>query len=993
MNNRRTIATLACLFAAISPAAYGQMSAEDELKTLRVPEGFDISLFASEPMITNPSAIDIDTHGRVWVAEIQWYRAKAKQPPADTIKVLEDTDGDGVADKMTVFAEGIFAPMSVCVAGDKVYVATSPDLWVYEDKDGDLKADGAPKKLLTGFGGMNHDHGAHSLVLGPDHKWWMSHGDTGFNVKGTDGSQIQYKWGAMLRGELDGSKLETVAVNFRNPYEPCVSSFGECYMSDNDNDGNESVRAGWVLEGGNYGWFGGPPGPKGHVPADVPFSQHWHFRGHIPGHVPATLVTGFGSPCGICFYEGDAFGPKLKNAPLHCDAGPREVRIYRHELAGYGMKATSDNIVTTEGDNYFRPDDICTAPDGSLYISDWYDGGVGGHAYNDPDRGRIFRLTPKGKKLARTGKPGPYNNIPDAIAGVKSPNLARQYLGRERLLTEGAKSVPALKELLSDPEPNYRARALWVLDRIGGDARQAVVEQLQSEDAAFRALAVRILRRHDSLTPEQLRRLAADPSDEVRREILLWLPRVNSGTALGQFAQAARKYDGTDRYQLEALNIAVANRKQEVFEHLSRLRDWKWSTKNFPLMQVLSPKAAGEYLAQKLDDRKTGEIEAKTLMDAAEVTESPEAGRAVLKLFANANARIELRKMALQKLDASLASTWKGLAGDEQLAGSLRKSLADTEFQMAVLDLAGKHGIASLGPDVQQLAASSDAKTAVRQRAILVAAKLKPTGVSETLRGLLGDAQPSVRQTALNALVDMQDVKTLKDVLSPAGHQFSPEIQAQTADRLMASTGGALVLFRMVEAKGLPDKLRQDVVAKATNHPDSNVRVLFEKFIPADQRPKRLGDAIKPEEILALKGDAKRGEQIFFQSSAAQCKNCHAVRGNGATVGPDLSQVGKKYERATLLETILDPSKAIAPEYYTYLVETERGQVFAGFLAEKTDKQVVIKDAKGELIRIPAKEVVELMKTEKSVMPDLILRDVPAQDAADLLAYLTTLSP
>ena len=119
----------------------------------------------------------------MWVAEIQWYRGGAKNPPADKIKVLEDTDGDGRADKVTVFADNLFAPMSICVAGSKVYVATSPDLWVYDDKNGDLKADGPPQKLLTGFGGHNHDHGAHSLVLGPDHKWWMSHGDAGFDVQ------------------------------------------------------------------------------------------------------------------------------------------------------------------------------------------------------------------------------------------------------------------------------------------------------------------------------------------------------------------------------------------------------------------------------------------------------------------------------------------------------------------------------------------------------------------------------------------------------------------------------------------------------------------------------------------------------------------------------------------------------------------------------------------------------------------------------------------
>src|SRR5262245_34253169 len=111
--------------------AAAQAPPDKELAEMHSAEEMEVGLFASEPMITNPSAIDVDTHGRVWVAEIQWYRKDAKNPPADKIKVLEDTDGDGKADKVTVFAEGLFCPMSVCVAGDKVYVATSPDLWVY----------------------------------------------------------------------------------------------------------------------------------------------------------------------------------------------------------------------------------------------------------------------------------------------------------------------------------------------------------------------------------------------------------------------------------------------------------------------------------------------------------------------------------------------------------------------------------------------------------------------------------------------------------------------------------------------------------------------------------------------------------------------------------------------------------------------------------------------------------------------------------------------
>src|SRR5690606_27770824 len=140
-------------------------------------------------------------------------------------------------------------------------------------------------------------------------------------------------------------------------------------------------------------------------------------------------------------------------------------------------------------------------------------------------------------------------------------------------------------------------------------------------------------------------------------------------------------------------------------------------------------------------------------------------------------------------------------------------------------------------------------------------------------------------------------------------NKLDAQVQDRAVDRLMSSTGGALLLLRMLDAKQISPALARSTLAKATTHPDANVRVLYEKYIPADQRPKRLGEAIKASEILALKGNAQRGEQIFFGSSAAQCKNCHVVHGKGTPLGPDLSQIGRKYERATLLETILDPSK------------------------------------------------------------------------------------
>jgi putative membrane-bound dehydrogenase-like protein len=982
---------------------WAQLAPDAEIRDLQPSPDIEVSLFASEPMITNPAAIDIDTHGRVWVAEIQWYRKAAKDPPADKIKVLEDTDGDGKADRVTVFAEGVFAPMSICVAGSKVYVATSPDLWVYEDNDGDLKADGPPTKLLTGFGTRNHDHTAHSLVLGPDHKWWMAHGDTGVDVTGTDGSHIKYKWGTMLRGELDGSQLEIVAENFRNPYEICVDSFGNAFCSDNDNDGNFSARVCWIMDGGDYGWFGGPPGPRGSVPASIPFSEHWHFRGHIPGYVPATLVTGFGSPCGMCFYEGDAF-PCLKNMPLHTDPGPREVRAYPHTKSGYGFKATSRTFLTSKDDKYFRPDDICTAPDGTLFVSDWYDGGVGGHAYNNPEQGRIFQLTPKAKKPTRVGKPGPYDNDVDALQGLRSPNLATQFLARERLLASGKNAVPELKKLLVDAEPNVRARSLWVLARIFDSANEPcteVHEQLKSPDPSMRALAVRILHRQSEshgivglrlnvCHPDikVILSMANDPDPEVRREVLLAMPKIPSVEKPDVLAKLAAQYDGNDRYLLEAINIAAGKGQAPAFAesvYNELVKTNALNDKNLALVQILKPSAAIDMLRQQVSAAKDDETTLK-LVTQLSLSGEPAAGKALVEIASDAKASPAVRNRAVELLTANLKGPWSAIITEPQTQDSLKHLLTDPATQTGMLDLIGSQKLREFGEDVLALAQDDKVSDEVRSKALAVLVQVRAGSAAKLVTKLLTSDDPGKQATGIATLVESQDWPALKREIFTK--QTDPKLQQQALDAMLATTGGALAALKWIDKNELDASLKERAIAKAVTHPDASVRVMYERFIPADQRQQRLGEAIKAADILALKGNPKRGEQIFYESTAAQCKNCHQVNGKGGTLGPDLSAIGKKYERATLLETILEPSKAISHEFVPYLVQTTDGLVYAGFVVTNDEREVVLKDINSKMVRIRAKDVDVIEPQTKSLMPELVLRDVTAQDAADLLAFM-----
>jgi putative heme-binding domain-containing protein len=216
------------------------------------------------------------------------------------------------------------------------------------------------------------------------------------------------------------------------------------------------------------------------------------------------------------------------------------------------------------------------------------------------------------------------------------------------------------------------------------------------------------------------------------------------------------------------------------------------------------------------------------------------------------------------------------------------------------------------------------------------------------------------------------------------------QARAEAVNKLLSSTSGALMLARALGEGRIAGSARKQVLDAALARPEAQVRDLFERFLPDDQRVKRLGTTIRPEMLLALKGDAARGKALFF-NAATQCKNCHRVQGEGSTLGPDLSQIAKKYTRAQLLESLLEPSKFIDPKYAAYLVETADGQAHTGVLVERNAKEVVLRDARDQAIRIPAGKVSTLAPQKASLMPEQLLRDLTVEQAADLLAYLASL--
>jgi uncharacterized repeat protein (TIGR03806 family) len=243
-------------------------------------------------------------------------------------------------------------------------------------------------------------------------------------------------------------------------------------------------------------------------------------------------------------------------------------------------------------------------------------------------------------------------------------------------------------------------------------------------------------------------------------------------------------------------------------------------------------------------------------------------------------------------------------------------------------------------------------------------------------RQMIGDEVADIRQT-------LRESKTR-----------TAEQRTEIYGELLASIRHAFVVSHVIGEEPTLEMTRQEVIQAAMTHADVRVRDLYERFLPEQQRIKRLGDVVDRELVLKLHGDPERGRRFFLTATGAQCKNCHRVHQTGSTLGPDLSQIGKKYKPAELLEELVDPSKKIDPKYATHLLVTTEGKIMTGILAEKTNEHVVLnvfQEGKAEPVRFAAEDVDELLPQKKSLMPERLLRDLTAQQAADLLAFLSSL--
>ncbi len=985
---------------------YDQLTEEQKrspkyaLAGLSPADGLEAQLFASEPLLINPTNITVDHRGRVWICEAYNYRpeitgnqARAK---GDRIVILEDTNQDGKADKSTVFYQGpeLNAPIGIWVLGKQVIVSQSPYVWLFTDDNGDSKAD-RKEIIFQGIEGTQHDHGVHAFVMGPDGKYYFNFGNEGKKmldakgnpIVGKDGKPVdftQYKQGLVFRCNPDFTEFEVVGQNFRNNFEVAVDSYGTLWQSDNDDDGNRAVRINYVMEYGNYGFTSELTGAgwrayRTNMEDSIPL-RHWHLND--PGVVPNLLQTGAGSPTGMVIYEGTLLPEIYHNQMIHCDAGPNVVRSYAVKNDGAGYSAAVVPVLKGTRDQWFRPSDVTVAPDGSLFVSDWYDPGVGGHQMGDMSRGRIYRITPAGYKGYKTPAID-LKTVNGAVQALQNPNPEARALAAQSLKGMGAAAMNALLEKWNNPasDSRFRARILWILGKNFDSQGNLLAQAVKDQDPDVRITALRLARQvKASALPAMMMNLSLDPDPQVRREVAIAIRDSNVPDKAKIWVNLARQHNGKDRWYLEALGIGAEGHWDEFFKAWLDVTPYPLSTPgNVDVVWRARTALSVPLLASLAGDQSVDLQSRLRYFRAFDFNPGgKEKSEALMKILDNAKADTEMNRLVLRHLDPDFVKS------SPVAMAALKKQLDEVKGTMGYVELVRDFQLHSENPQLLDLILQQSGSDIGRAAASLLYRQGGASMISGIATG--SDEQkilkvvPAIRSVGNNASVELLNTLVLDESRSFDVRKAALLAQAGT------STGEDMILKNLKEGRVTGD-LKKASVEGVSRSWRKAVRKEAEQYLengivtPSGSKHPAVTD------LISRKGNAVAGEKVF----SLYCATCHQVGDKGMDFGPKLTEIGDKLPKQGQYLAILSPSSGISFGYEGYEVALKDGSTVAGIIASKTESSLLLKFPGGSTQEYKMADVKSIVPMEESMMTAGLAEAMTTDELVSLVEYLLSL--